>query len=346
MTFEEAKKYVVYSTIAGSKAYDLDLPTSDTDIRGIYLLPNEYLLGKGYKDQVSDRTNDTVYYDLNRFVNLLEKNNPNIIENLFTDKSKILTYNDIIDPLYLNRHKFLTKQIRFTFGGYAISQIKKARGLNKKIVNPVPKTKKTPLDFCYIFDTVGYMMKARQWLRKNEIKQECIGLSEMPNGVQLYKVFYDWNGRFRGITSRGSDEVRHSEIPKGWNPEAFLFYNKDGYSSYCKDYKEYWEWVNKRNPVRYQDNVSHNQGYDGKNMMHCLRMLDMAIEIAETGNVTLIRPNRDWLLSVRRGAVSYDEIMGLIEEKREKMDSAFDKSDLPDKVEEGLAHDILMEIRK
>ena len=344
-TFKQAEQSLLYQVIAGSKAYGLDLPTSDTDIRGIYLQPNQYRLGLGYKEQVNDTKNDVVYYELNRFMDLLVKNNPNIIENLFVPKDKILHFDERILPLYNNRHRFLTKRLKYTFGGYSISQIKKARGLNKKIVNPVPKRKKTPLDFCHIFDgATGYTMKARQWLRKNNINQDRCGLSELPNGVQLYKLFVC--GNYRGIVKRGSDELRHSEVSKGARPRGFLTYNKDGYSSYCKDYKEYWEWVGKRNPQRYTDNTSHNQGYDGKNMMHCLRMLDMAIEVAITGEVNLVRPDREWLLSVRKGLVSYDEIMELIEDKRAKMDEAFDKSQLPNEVDQDLVHKILLEIRK
>lgn len=190
--FNTVEKHLLFKVIAGSKAYGLDLPTSDTDIRGIFLQPNEFRLGNGYKEQLNDEKNDIVYYELNRFVNLLAGNNPNIIENLFVPEDKILFFDPKIKPLYDNRNKFLTKKIRFTFGGYSISQIKKARGLNKKIVNPVCKERKTPLDFCYIFEKEnGYMMLAKQWLRKHNKKQELCGLSEMPNGVQLYKVHYE-----------------------------------------------------------------------------------------------------------------------------------------------------------
>lgn len=360
-TFKDAENALLYKVIAGSRAYGLELPTSDTDIRGIYLQPNEFRLGNGYKEQVADKKNDIVYYDINRFINLLANNNPNIIENLFVPEDKILIFDDRIKLLYDNRHKFLSKKIRLTFGGYAISQIKKARGLNKKIVNPIAKELKTPLDFCYIFNrTSGYMTSAKEWLAKRNKRQEFIGLSEMPNGVQSYKVYYDWlaetkanNARydeiephgFKGIISEKSKDILHSEIPKNHPLEAFLYYNKDGYSTYCKEYKEYWEWVEKRNPTRYNDNVSHNQNYDGKNMMHCLRMLDMAIEVGRGEGVNLVRPNREWLLSVRKGKVSYDEIMALIEEKKNTMDEVFDNSDLPDDVDMDMVNEIILQTR-
>lgn len=359
--FNQAEQRLVYQVIAGSKAYGLDLPTSDTDIRGIYIQENEYRLGLGYKEQVVDIKNDIVYYELNRFITLLAQNNPNVIENLYVPEDKVLILHDRFLPLYENKDKFLTKKIQKTFGGYAISQIKKARGLNKKIVNPMDEERKTPLDFCYIFEKQdGYMMLAKQWLKKHNKIQDFVGLSEMPNGHQLYKVHYDYlaetkndNPRykdistyeFRGIVRNDGDEIRHSAVPENFEVEAFLWYNKDGYTSYCKDYKEYWEWVNKRNPQRYNDNVSHSQNYDGKNMMHCLRMLDMAIEVAEGKGMNLVRPNREWLLSIRKGAVKYDEIIDLIEEKRDAMDSAFEKSNLPEDISHEFIHNLILEIR-
>lgn len=362
MNLRDAEKHLLYKAIVGSKAYKLDLPTSDTDIRGIFLQPNENRLGFGYKEQINDNKNDIVYYELNRFVSLLMNNNPNIIENLFVPEDKILFFDPRIKPLYDKRELFLTKKIRYTFGGYAVSQIKKARGLNKKIVNPIGKEKLTPLDFCYVFEREdGYMMLAKQWLKKHGYSQEFCGLSELPNGEQLYKLYYDHladmkstnpqykdidTHSFRGIVDEDSCELRHSEVPKYHVLEAFLYYNLNGYSTYCKEYKEYWDWVAKRNPLRYNDNTSHNQGYDGKNMMHCIRMLDMAIEIARGEGVNLVRPNRDWLLSVRRGEVSYDEIIAIINEKEAEMQHAFDNSSLPNDVNIDFAHNIVLEIRE
>lgn len=350
MTIAQAEDCLLYKVIAGSKAYGLSVSTSDTDIRGIYMLPNETLLGFGYTQQAHSNTNDIMYYELNRFMTLLLQNNPNIIEILFVPEDKIIYMDEKIMPLYEHRHRFLSKKIKHTFGGYAVSQIKKARGLNKKIVQKISEEKKTPLDFCYIFEKDdGYMMTARQWLKKHNCKQENIGLAAMPNGEQLYKVYYDCvgdiHGGFRGIVGDNSDDIRHSEIPKGFPLAGFLYYNKDGYITHCKEYKEYWDWVKKRNPARYAANMKHGKGYDGKNLMHCIRMLEMAIEIAQTGNVNLVRPNRDFLLSIRNGEIEYEDILDLVEKRKAEMEMAFEKTNLPEEVDINFAHDILIKIR-
>jgi len=79
--------------------------------------------------------------------------------------------------------------------------------------------------------------------------------------------------------------------------------------------------------------------------MHCLRMLDMAIEVAQGKGVNLVRPNREWLLSVRRGEVDYDEIISLIEQKRKEMDEAFAISPLPSHVNDKFVYDLILKIR-
>ena len=347
-TFTNCDNDMLFKAIVGSKAYGLDTPTSDTDIRGIYLQPNEYLLALGYQEQHSDAKNDITYYELNRFLQLLKNNNPNIIELLFTPKDKMLVFNEKIMPLYEKRYDFLTTKIKQSFGGYAIAQIKKARGMNKKIVKPMAKEKKTPLDFCYIIvPENGYVVSLSKWLSTNNYDQNRIGLSSIKGSNDLFKVYYDVdNIGFRGIVKDNSDELRQSEIPKEYPMLAMLRYNNNGYSLYCKEYKDYFDWVEKRNPHRYNDNISHNQNYDGKNMMHCIRILDMAIEIGNGEGVNILRPDRDWLLSIRRGEVTYDYLINLIEEKNQLLNDVFDNCNLPSEVSDDLIHDIILQIRK
>ena len=348
MQIKDIEDIMIYKVLAGSRAYGLELPTSDYDYRGIFLQDNSLLLTGNNIPQVGDKKSDQVYYEFNRFMDLLCGANPNILENLFVPTRCIEIMQPAMGPLYNNREKFLTKKIKWTFGGYAISQIKKARGQNKKIVNPMDKERKTPLDFCYaIRPNDGYMHPIIGFLKELRLKQESIGLSEMPNGPQLFKAYIQRKGDvFRGIMSEDGADIRHSEIPRGRTPFCFLWYNKDGYSTYCKEYKEYWNWVEKRNPVRYADNAAHGQGYDGKNLMHCIRMLDMAIEVAKGEGMNLERPNREYLLSVRRGEASYDEIMAEIEEKKILMDEAFDNSKLPEKLDRKFVSEIILKTRK
>ncbi|MGX9987413.1 hypothetical protein [Soonwooa purpurea] len=117
------------------------------------------------------------------------------------------------------------------FGGYASAQIQKARGLKKKIVNPLEKERKDVLDFCFILQ---------------ESAEKC-GLVKIPNSKGMFGLYYDFedNKNYRGIIkNEDSNEVSLSSIPKGEKLVAYLFFNQDAYSVY---FKEYWKWVNERN---------------------------------------------------------------------------------------------------
>src|SRR5690606_32553741 len=136
-------------------------------------------------------------------------------------------------------------------------QIKKARGLEKKIVNPVEKERKSVLDFCYVLEN-GKSIELLQYLEEKNIKQENCGLSILPHMKDCFNLFYSSQIPYKGVVKNEfSNEVALSNIPKGEEALTMLFFNKDGYSSYCKKYKEYWEWVEKRNDDRYSTTVSH-----------------------------------------------------------------------------------------
>ena len=80
MTIKDLKSQnlILFEVISGSKSFGLNTPSSDTDIKGVYYLPKAQFYGLQYLPQISNETNDEVYYELGRFVELLLKNNPNI----------------------------------------------------------------------------------------------------------------------------------------------------------------------------------------------------------------------------------------------------------------------------
>jgi hypothetical protein len=121
--------------------------------------------------------------------------------------------------------------------------------------------------------------------------------------------------------------------------------NIDAFKAHCKAHREYWKWVKERNEERYETNTSHNRGYDSKNLMHTLRLLDQAIEIAKEGRIILPRENADWLKQVKSGAYSYEELLVIAEEKHEAMQTCFDQSKLPERPHRDEAGALLLEIR-
>jgi len=218
MTYKDLQSdpnFLLYECTTGSRAYGIDLPTSDIDIRGVFILPKAEFYGLHYTPQLSDDTNDTVYYELGRFVELLAKNNPNMLELLATPEDCIRYRHPLMEQL--TPELFLSKKCKDTFGGYAYSQIKKARGLNKKIVNPMPRERQTPLDFCYVLQGNG-SVPLRQWLTENELTPSRCGLSAIPHFREVYALHYDPTGElgYAGLLRKpASNDLSLSSIPKG-----------------------------------------------------------------------------------------------------------------------------------
>lgn len=340
----EKQNLLLFEAISGSKAYGLDTPLSDTDIRGVFVLPEEAYFGLHYVDQLSNESNDVVYYELRRFVELLSKNNPNMLELLHMPKDCILFQH----PLYelFKEEYFLSRQCQMTFAGYALTQVKKAKGLNKKIVNPVEKERESVLDFCYVVQGQS-AVPVKEYLEKMELRQEEIGLAKILHMHELYGLYYHPEERFKGIVqSEKANDVSLSSIPKGLAPLAVMSFNKSGYSKYCKDYKEYWEWVEKRNDARYQNTLTHGKNYDAKNMMHTFRLLDMAEEIAQTGEIVVRRPNREFLLKIKSGAFEYEELLQIAEERIAGMNTLYAESPLPESPDMERINQTLIEVRK
>ena len=348
MTIQDLRdqNLILFECISGSRAYGTDLPTSDTDIRGVFVPPQPSLYGLTYTEQVNDDKNDVVFYELRRFVELLAKNNPNILELLCTPSDCIIYKHPLFDQL--RPADFLSKLCKDTFAGYAVSQIKKARGLNKKILNPMPKERKSLLDFCYVLNGNNGSQPVLDWLNLRGWQHQNCGLVNVSHARDMYALFYDETGTmgFHGIIAGPeSAEVSLSSIPKTVDATAYLSVNHDGYSSYCKDYREYWEWVEKRNDARYQNTLGHGKNYDAKNMMHTFRLLDMATEILETGQVLVRRPNRDELLQIRSGAFVYDDLIKQADQKVAQVEAAATDSLLPDRPDLYRIEQILVSMR-
>ncbi|WPO89826.1 DNA polymerase beta superfamily protein [Chryseobacterium sp. HR92] len=348
MTIQDLKNknLLLFEAISGSRAFGLATENSDTDIRGVYYLPKEDFFGLNYIPQISNETNDITYYEIGRFVELLQKNNPNILEVLASPEDCILYKHPLMD--HLKTEDFLSKLCKDTFAGYAVSQIKKAKGLNKKILNPIDKERKSFLDFCFILDGQGSVL-LKQWLWENEKIQEKCGLINIDHTKGIFALFYDKSGTlgYKGIIqNEEANQVSVSSVPKDEKPVAYLFCNLDAYSVYCKDYREYWKWVAERNEDRYNVNQTHGQNYDSKNMMHTIRLLQSCEQIFRNHSLQIRVDNRDELLDIKAGNWSYETVVEKTENLIESIEHYHSVSLLPESPDLEKTTKILVQIRE
>lgn len=379
---------LLFEYVRGSHLYGLNNEDSDVDTSGVYVCTADELFGcTGYRAQVSDSRHDNTWFEIGELVRLLLKSNPAVLESLFIPSDMILTdAHPLMQRLIDHREQFISKQCFNPFFGYARSQIEKAHGLKKKIVNPITE-RLSPFDFIYTFKGQG-STRFRDWLSDRHLKQEYCGLVNVPNMHDMYGVYYDFGAHCAADTSWSVDalflafcmdyfgdkcldevieQVGHA-TPAGYRgvirnelhaeefclssvddrdtrPVCFMFYNKSGYSSHCRQYAEYQEWVHNRNPKRYESNLG--KSYDAKNMMHCFRLMHMASEIAEGKGVILRRTDdRQFLLDIRNHKYEYEEIIQMLEAEKARMTQFMAQSTIREAIDIAFVNDLLTGIRK
>jgi uncharacterized protein len=117
-------EYVIYRCIIGSRAYGLDDENSDTDRRGIYLpLANLHWAMYGVPEQIENKANEECYWELQKFLVLCLKANPNVLECLYSPL--VETCSPIAAELLELRSIFLSQLIYQTYNSYVLSQFKK-----------------------------------------------------------------------------------------------------------------------------------------------------------------------------------------------------------------------------
>lgn len=349
----------------GSQAYGTATPNSDIDIKGIYI-QNIFDVGSfNYQQQIMP-DKDTTYFEVKRFLELAGSANPTILELMWMPDRCI----QVKDPLFIkyiesNRDIFLTKQCCNSFMGYAVQQIHKAKGLNKKMNWEQDRiTRKKPIDFCKFLYYTGrhnHDITLENWhnCNINNLPENGDGwfyvLTKIDNTKQLYKLWYiqktleecPW---YHGLCN--NDDLLTPPIPKEifydcfTDMRAIVQYDLDGFQAHCREYNQYQTWLKERNEQRYVDVEGHGQKIDSKNMMHCYRLIQMAKEIVTEHKIIVERPNAQELLNIRHGKYDLQSLIDKADDEIQLIEELYKNSDLPDKVDKEKINQILIDIRK
>jgi predicted nucleotidyltransferase len=115
---------VIYRCVIGSQAYGLANDDSDFDRRGVYLPPADLHWSLyGVPEQLENNETQEAYWELQKFLILALKANPNVLECLFTPLVEHAT--PLAQELRAMRLSFLSRLVYQTYNGYVHSQFKK-----------------------------------------------------------------------------------------------------------------------------------------------------------------------------------------------------------------------------
>jgi len=291
------KKYknfkVIFECIAGSRLYGTSTPVSDTDIRGVFIPPREYFLGfLNNIEQVEEKANDITFYDVRKFFKLCTDCNPNIVELLFVPDEFTNKSSSEWEKVKENRDLFLSTKARYTFSGYAISQLHRIKQHRNWLLNPQER-QPTRSDFGLPED--------KALVSKDQLN----AFNELVVNYSL-KITEDLK-----IDSNMLDILQREKS----------FQNKN------REWSQYQNWKTSRNPDRAA--LEEKLGYDTKHGSHLYRLVTEGRELLLTGTITFPRPDSDIILEVRNGSYSYEGLMELVGDIDSQFSSYSDNSVLP-----------------
>jgi hypothetical protein len=116
-------RFVAYRCVVGSTAYGLAHQESDTDRRGFYLPPADMEWSLAGVPEQLETDQEECYWEIEKFIRLALKANPNILECLYSPLVEHCTplAKELIDA----RKMFLSQYVHRTYNAYVLSQFKK-----------------------------------------------------------------------------------------------------------------------------------------------------------------------------------------------------------------------------
>ncbi|QGJ71765.1 Nucleotidyltransferase [Planctomycetales bacterium 10988] len=151
---------IIYRCIVGSRAYGLDDDESDVDYRGIYLPPAELQWSlSGAPEQLECDETQEVYWELEKFLVMALKANPNILECLYS--SYIERATPLMEELLDLKEIFLSKLVYQTYSGYVASQFKKIQSRRER---------KKPINWKHVMHLLRLLLSGTFLLKEGKMK--------------------------------------------------------------------------------------------------------------------------------------------------------------------------------
>jgi len=372
MNFDTAE-HLIAVHLTGSQAYGMATESSDTDIGGILIPPKDYFLGffhtfhqtldigptiERFKDhpllQKNDQKIEGTIYGIKKFLKLCSDCNPNMIERLWIEPEDFIFMGPEFERLIEVRDLFLSTKARFTFSGYAFSQIKRIKTHRKWLLNP-PKKRPERKDY-----NLPEIKSSQYDVAKTLIRQEIdkwafhdLELSpEQSSEIrdrskeQFAYVLASLNLNLKLEDYDIEDElvVHRAAMEKiGFDDNlTVLLENEYKYRNDLHQFKQYEGWKKNRNKARAE--LESKYGFDTKHGSHVVRLLRMGEEILRDKKVIVKRPDAEELLSIRRGAWSYDQMVEYAEGMQETLKELYDKSTLKRKSDVDKIDEICIEL--
>jgi len=324
------KDSMTFVARSGSHAYGTSLPTSDLDFKGFCVPPMEYFTGfvKKFEQAQQSAPIDCTIYDIRKFCNLAADCNPSIIETLFVDDADVIYSSEAGDFLREHASEFLSKKAKYTFTGYAHSQLGRIKRHYAWLTNP-PKREPTREDFKLPERTLipADQRAAAQAAIAKRVAEWNIDLEPLDPAtrIEVTRRVVDTLAEI-GVTE--DNLWKHAARSIGLDENFIHLLDRERtYQNARETWRQFLTWQKQRNPARAE--LEAKYGYDTKHGMHLVRLMRMGKEILTTGKVYVRRPDAEELLEIRAGAWPYEKMVEYAEAMDKEMDALYDSSPLP-----------------
>lgn len=330
--------------LTGSHLYGTNTPGSDTDTRGVFISPKEHLLGLRNCFKVEDKITDTTYYEMKAFFQFAMKCNPNIIEHFFIPSDQMIKTSPEWEMIVENKGLFLSNKAKNTFSGYAFAQMKRIKHHRAWLLHP-PKKKPERKDFGLPSNDKALITKSKigafneiiatylqQIGRYHILKDELFELNKTHN----YKAI------IKNTTNLNFDAIR--EIVSFSDNIMQALEKEKAYGSALVQWQHYQNWLKNRNPFRAK--LEAKFGFDTKHFLHLARLMTECRELLTTGKITFPRPDREYLLEIKNGLYSFEELEEKFETVNEELEDILSRSVLPDQPQMKKIDELCIEINE
>ena len=191
----DVNEHCLYSVYSGSIAYGTNLPTSDLDIRGVVCPPLKFFTGLSNFEQVENQSKDVCFFGLKKFFQLAYKNNVHALELLYMDHNFINILKYPFDLVLKNRNVFLSKNIGYSFGGYAFQQLKILKTKTSNHTGRIGLAEKYGYDTKFAMHCIILYRSGSEALltgKLNVYRPDLEELKEIRLGKYSYEEFVKW----------------------------------------------------------------------------------------------------------------------------------------------------------
>lgn len=321
---------LIFKCVTGSNLYGTNTPLSDIDERGVFIPSEKYFHGFLDKtEQFEDKVNDITYYELRKFLWLALESNPNIIELLFVPEKNTLFMSKEWEDIMSNRDYFLSRKARYSFSGYAYSQLNRIKHHRNWLLYP-PKKKPERTDFGLLDNNKPAVPKEQIGAFNRLLTLYLEDIKEfhpLKEQLEELKETRDFHIIVQELKSFEKETIQKI-VPISDNFLEALEREK-AYLNAKREWDHYQEWKLNRNPERAE--LEEKFGFDSKHGAHCFRLISQCEELLTTGFITFPRPDAELLLEIRYGKWTYDCLMENVLNFENKFEKLYLTSILPHK---------------